>query len=231
VPTETSSVPGAFESSQQVPGWKHRSVERSVANAKARATRRAQRFMHAALAIMAERDTTDITVQEVVDRSQHSLHSFYTHFDGKDELLLALYEDAIAQTCVAIRAATAAEPDPLQRLRIAIAELFVFYRPSLSSSAVLLAELAPRLLLSHPVGVRRAYRPLKALFVDMLRDIAAAGLLRSDVSPRRVAMLTMQMAMSTAHMTAADAADPLHEAPTSDEVWTWCAYGFTTVGQ
>ena len=42
-------------------------------------------------------------------------------------------------------------------------------------------------------------------------------------------MSTMQMAMSTAHMTGPESTDPLHEAPTPDEVWGWCTHGFATV--
>jgi AcrR family transcriptional regulator len=47
-----------------------------------------------ARAIITEKGNTDFTVQEVVDRSRQSLRSFYQHFDGKHELLLALFEDA-----------------------------------------------------------------------------------------------------------------------------------------
>src|SRR5262245_63585982 len=75
------------------PAWKQRAVERSTRAAKLRAEQRVQRFLDAAQAIITEKDNTDFTVQEVVDRSRQSLRSFYQHFDGKHELLLALFED------------------------------------------------------------------------------------------------------------------------------------------
>lgn len=56
--------------------------------------------------------STDFTVQEVVDRSRQSLRSFYLQFDGKHELLLALFEDALSRSADQIRAATETETDP-----------------------------------------------------------------------------------------------------------------------
>jgi AcrR family transcriptional regulator len=77
------------------PTWKQRAVERSTRAAKLRAEQRVERFLDAAQAIITEKGGTDFTVQEVVDRSRQSLRSFYQHFDGKHELLLALLEDAL----------------------------------------------------------------------------------------------------------------------------------------
>ena len=88
--------------------WKQRAVERSIKTAKLRAAQRVQRFLDAAQAIITEKGSTDFTVQEVVDRSRQSLRSFYLQFDGKHELLLALFEDALSRAAEQIRAATVA---------------------------------------------------------------------------------------------------------------------------
>ena len=88
------------------PAWKQRAVERSIKTAKLRAAQRVQRFLDAAQAIIIEKGSTDFTVQEVVDRSRQSLRSFYLQFDGKHELLLALFEDALSRSADQIRAAT-----------------------------------------------------------------------------------------------------------------------------
>src|SRR5262249_5441835 len=60
-----------------------------------RAEQRVRRFLDAAQAIITEKGSTAFPVQEVVARSRQSLRSFYQHFDGKHELLLALFEDAL----------------------------------------------------------------------------------------------------------------------------------------
>ena len=52
------------------PAWKQRAVERSTRAAKLRAEQKVQRFLDAAQAIITEKDNTDFTVQEVVDRSR-----------------------------------------------------------------------------------------------------------------------------------------------------------------
>src|SRR5256885_8216126 len=77
------------------PAWKQRAVERSTRAAKLRAEQRVQRFLDAAQALITATGSTDFTVQQVVDASKQSLRSFYQHFDGKHELLLALFEDAL----------------------------------------------------------------------------------------------------------------------------------------
>src|SRR5487761_1287178 len=102
------------------PGWKRRAVERSTRAAKLRAEQRVQRFLDAAQAIITEKASTDFTVQEVVDRSRQSLRSFYQHFDGKHELLLALFEDALRRATDQIRAAAAGRADPLGKLKVAV---------------------------------------------------------------------------------------------------------------
>src|SRR5450432_1069799 len=111
------------------PTWKQRAVERSTRAAKLRAEQRVQRFLDAAQAVITEKGTTDFTVQEVVDRSRQSLRSFYQHFDGKHELLLALFEDALRRATTQIAAAAEAQAAPIDALRTAVELLFELSRP------------------------------------------------------------------------------------------------------
>ena len=105
LPNRAASEPPVTSPSEE-PAWKQRAVERSIKTAKLRAAQRVQRFLDAAQAIIIEKGSTDFTVQEVVDRSRQSLRSFYLQFDGKHELLLALFEDALSRSADQIRAAT-----------------------------------------------------------------------------------------------------------------------------
>ena len=75
-------------------------VHAAEADGAADATR-ADRFIKTAVAILGETGRTDFTVQEVVARSKTSLRAFYQHFNGKDELLLALFDRTIAQSATA----------------------------------------------------------------------------------------------------------------------------------
>ncbi|WP_418005580.1 TetR/AcrR family transcriptional regulator [Mycobacterium sp. PDNC021] len=212
-------------SPQEDPPWKQRAVERSVKTAKLRAAQRIQRFMDAAQSIIVEKGSTDFTVQEVVDRSRQSLRSFYLQFDGKHELLLALLEDALGRSANEIRAAAAAESDPLVRLKIAIELLFELCRPEPAAKRPLLTEFAPRLLVTHPAEVRIAHAPLLALLTDLMESASAAGELRSNVDPRRIAAMAMQTVMFIAQSNGGT--DESTARPISpDEVWDFLANGF-----
>src|SRR5581483_11951057 len=75
--------------------WRERTVDRSLANHRARALEKSSRFIDAATELLAESGRTDFTVQEIVDRSGQSVRAFYQHFAGKDDLLLAVFEQAM----------------------------------------------------------------------------------------------------------------------------------------
>lgn len=207
------------------PAWKQRAVERSIKTAKLRAAQRVQRFLDAAQAIIAEKGSTDFTVQEVVDRSRQSLRSFYMQFDGKHELLLALFEDALSRAAEDIRAAAQTKTDPLDKLNVAVRMLFEISRPDPSNQRPLFTDFAPGLLVSHPAEVKVAHLPLLVLLEELLTAAAEAGELRPGVKPRRTAAMTMQTVMFIAHSgTAPD--DPSAHPITADEVWEFCAHGF-----
>lgn len=205
------------------PAWKQRAVERSTHAAKRRAEQRVERFLDAAQAIMADKGTTDFTVQEVVDRSKQSLRSFYQHFDGKHELLLALFEDAMSKSAEQLRTAAAEHSDPLARLKVAVQNLFEISRPDPAAQRPLFTDFALRLLVSHPGELRVANAPLLALFTELMTDLEEAGVLREGFEPRRVAALTMQTVMFNAQSSGQTGSHPL----TADEIWDFCAKGFT----
>jgi AcrR family transcriptional regulator len=213
-------------SPSEEPAWKQRAVERSIKTAKLRAAQRVQRFLDAAQAIIIEKGSTDFTVQEVVDRSRQSLRSFYLQFDGKHELLLALFEDALSRSAEQIRAATEGHSDPLERLQVAVKLLFETSRPDPNAKRPLFTDFAPRLLVSHPSEVKVAHAPLHALLTELMEEVDAAGELRPGINPRRIAAMTMQTVMFIAAQSNADAEDGISHPITPDEAWDFCAHGF-----
>jgi AcrR family transcriptional regulator len=212
-------------SPNEEPAWKQRAVERSIKTAKLRAGQRVQRFLDAAQAIIVEKGNTDFTVQEVVDRSRQSLRSFYLQFDGKHELLLALFEDALSRSADQIRAATANHSDPLERLKVAIELLFEASRPDPTAKRPLFTDFAPQLLVSHPDEVKIAHAPLLALFTELMEAASAAGELRPGITPRRMAAMTMQTVMFIAQSSGGTDDATAHPI-TAEEVWDFCSCGF-----
>ena len=207
------------------PAWKQRAVERSIKTAKLRAAQRVQRFLDAAQAIIIEKGSTDFTVQEVVDRSRQSLRSFYLQFDGKHELLLALFEDALSRSAEQIRAATESHIDPLERLRVAVELLYEVSRPDPTVTRPLFTDFAPRLQVTHAAEVKVAHAPLLALLTELMEAAEAAGALRSGVNVKRMAAMTMQTVMFIAQSNGGPE-DATPAPVTGDEVWDFCSRGF-----
>lgn len=218
-----SSLPVSTPSEE--PAWKQRAVERSIKTAELRDAQRVQRFLDAARAIIFEKGSTDFTVQEVVDRSRQSLRSFYLQFDGKHELLLALFEDALSQSADQIRAATASHTNPIERLKVALQLLFETSRPDPSAKRPLFTDFAPRLLVSHPAEVKIAHAPLLVLFAELMEEAGAAGQLRAGINPKRMAAMTVQTVMFVAQSSGGTGDGDVHPI-TADEVWDFVAHGF-----
>jgi AcrR family transcriptional regulator len=195
--------------------WRERAIERSTRAARQRAAKRVQQFLNSARDIIAEKGSTEFTVQEVVDRSRQSLRSFYQYFDGKHELLLALFEEEMGEAVARIRAATV-DGDPLDRLRQAIVILYELCTPDHRSTQPLFFEFAQRLLVSHPDEVSRAYAPLFEYMVSIAEEADEAGLLRPG-KPRRLTAMVLQAATTTAGRTSAS-----RQPITADEMWQFC---------
>ncbi|WP_217561524.1 TetR/AcrR family transcriptional regulator [Streptomyces sp. GbtcB6] len=210
------------------PAWRQRAVERSTRAAKLRAEQRVQRFLDAAQELIADKGTTDFTVQEVVERSRQSLRSFYQHFDGKHELLLALFEDALSTSAAEIREKAAAGRDPLDRLKIAVDLLYGSSTPRKGQQSPLFTDFAIQLLVTHPDQVATAHLPLLAYFTELVEEAVEAGQAVA-AKPRRTASLIMQTAMFTAQAPAAPVG--AHPSPiTAEEVWAFCLGGLRGPG-
>lgn len=199
------------------PAWRQRAIDRSTQSARQRAAKRVQRFLNSAREIIAEKESTEFTVQEVVDRSKQSLRSFYQYFDGKHELLLSLFEEEMDLAVSRLKEATS-EGEPLDRLREAVVLLYELCSPGRVSVQPLFSEFAQRLVVDHPDEVAAAYAPQVEYFASIVEDCAAAGLLRPG-RPRRLAAIVLQTATVTAGRSAGG-----RQPITSDEVWEFCLH-------
>src|SRR4051812_43584590 len=147
-----SAEPVATEGSS----WRELAVARSLDPARARAEKRVQRFLDAALELMISSPDKEFTVQEVVERSGQSLRSFYQYFAGKHELLLALFEESVRLTADQLRGMVAGEKNPRERIHRFATEYYLICRPSSKGRVAknpptpAIAEFAQQLLTSHP---------------------------------------------------------------------------------
>jgi AcrR family transcriptional regulator len=187
--------------------WRELAVARSLDSARTRAESRVQRFLDAALELMESGESNEFTVQEVVERSGQSLRSFYQYFDGKYELLLALFEESVRTTSDHLREVVDEEDEPLARVHRFVTEYHRTCRPASrpkrgggtpSPNAPVLVDFALQLLTAHPVEAARAFVPLVTLFEEILGEAQASGAIRGDVPTKQVAGVVLESVMFNA---------------------------------
>ncbi|MCV7151538.1 TetR/AcrR family transcriptional regulator [Mycolicibacterium pyrenivorans] len=200
--------------------WQERAVQRRLSGARARALARSSRFLATALELMQDSGRADFTVQDLIDRSNLSLRAFYQHFAGKEELLLALYENVQSQFIEDIRQEVSAADGPLGQL-----EAFCrgFLSRAESSEAVggrIVTLYNLSLALERPADFEKVWEPHQKLLKRILTSCSRAGLVRKDLS---IAQLTVLM---TATLTSLGQFSMLHTGPnvelTLDDIWAWC---------
>lgn len=200
--------------------WQERAVERRLSGARARALARSSRFLGTALELVQESGRADFTVQDLIDRSNLSLRAFYQHFAGKEELLLALYENVQSQFTEDIRQEVAAADGPMDQL-----EAFCrgFLSRAESSEAVggrIVTLYNLSLELERPAEFAKVWEPQQKLLKRILSTCSRAGLLRKDLSTTQLTTLM------TSTLTALGQFSMLHTGPsnvlTVDDIWAWC---------
>ncbi len=202
--------------------WQQRAVERSLSTARARAVSRSGQILDAARSLMQESGGIDFTVQDIVDRSGLSLRSFYKHFAGKDELLLALFEELLRGFAADLRTDVEAHADPVDQLRAYIAGFHDRARQSSAHGGRALGSYHLRMLEIRHREFASALGPQMELLAEIIEQGVAAGRFRQDLEPQQLTGLLTVTLMSIAQMSVLDVdltGTPLE----GDDLWLWCA--------
>jgi AcrR family transcriptional regulator len=182
------------------PAWRQRAVSRSLNTARSRAEQRVQRFLDAAFSLIDEKGTTEFTIQEVIDRSKQSLRGFYQYFDGKDELLLALFEETVREATEDLSGIVEASSEPLEGLRAFTIRLHEWCDPSekprkqSTHNRRPIMEFAVHLTVDYSERVEAAMAPISRMMIDLVDAANAAGAITVE-DPRRAAALMQQTVM------------------------------------
>lgn len=222
----SSPAPDATEVS-----WRDRAIERSLQGARAKAVSRSDRFIRAAMEILSETGRTDFTVQELIERSRTSLRSFYQHFSGKEELLLALFEEVIAVSAAEWRAEISQLDDPVDGLHVLLEK--IHRQAGASEGAGLNRALSVyhlQLADSRPSEYARVLAPLRELILELVQRGVDRGSFRADIEPETLAMIMMQTLVGAAHMHALGA-EPTGEPLDSERLWDFCMGGLVGPAQ
>jgi AcrR family transcriptional regulator len=184
------------------PAWRERAVSRSLNAARSRAEQRVQRFLDAAFALIDEKGTTEFTIQEVIDRSGQSLRGFYQYFDGKDELLLALFEETIGEAVEDLGLVVESETEPLAALRAFTIRLHEWCDPSekprrrSAHNRRPIMDFAVQLTVDHTERVKTALAPISRMMIDLVNAAQAAGAIDVPDTRRAAALMTQTVMYS-----------------------------------
>src|SRR6185436_2379234 len=128
------------------------------------------------------------------------LRGFYEYFDGKDELLLALFEETVREAYDDICAAVDAEGEPVPRLRAFAVRLHEWCDPGVRPrkrgrhNRRPIADFSIHLAVSHADRVQAALAPQSRLLHELIDDAQAAGMIQVTDTKRATA-LVQQMVM------------------------------------
>ena len=157
-----------------------------------------------------------------------SLRSFYQHFASKDELLLAVFEEAVGSFVDDLRRAVDEVADPLEKLR---AYIIGFYAAADTANPAASAALSRYLLLltqNDPVQLARILDPQLSLLSEIVEAGVAAGRLRSDVPAPALTLLLTQTMMSAIEMKALGA-QLVGTDLAPEDVWAFCTGGAAAI--
>jgi AcrR family transcriptional regulator len=205
------------------PSWALRAVEQSpsVQRSRVRSVQRAHQIVQAARRLVATKGSS-FTTQDLVKEAGIAVQTFYKHFTGKDQVILAVIEDLVLDTCTDLKQRARDLPDPVARLR--------FYITSVVRSVGAHDEGDPgprfittehwRLHRLYPEELAHATRPFTDLLLPEIQAAMQAGLLAPS-DPQYDAWLVNQLVIAVFHHYEYATADepPEHIA---DRLWRFC---------
>lgn len=155
------------------------------------------RLMDAATALFAEKGVLAASVEEICERAGFTRGAFYSNFDSKDELMLAVLERQSETILVAASEAIASVPDeyvePNGVDEVIEQALMIFEITHPTDSQWLMASTEIRLHAIRNPAVREALQSvdasLDAVLVAGIREVLARQDLHLKVSPEQLVVL------------------------------------------
>jgi AcrR family transcriptional regulator len=208
--------------------WAERAADRSpvVHRSRSRSIQQTRDIVGAARRLIAVKGSS-FTTQELVKEAGVAMQTFYRHFAGKDQLLLAVLEDLVAENSVRFAQAARELPDPLSRLRSYLTAIVSRLTGDPAGAKFVTSE-HWRLRERFPDEVAEADQPFVDLLERELRAAQDAGLLPPS-DPARDAMMVAHLAMSVFHHYAF-AHGPWSPEDLGEYLWEFCLGGLTRSG-
>jgi AcrR family transcriptional regulator len=122
-----------------------------------------RRAVDAAVAVFAERGYPATTIDDLVAAAQMGVGSFYSFFKGKEECLLAIYENTLAEARAAVAAATPTSGDWPQQICSGLRVILGLIAAQPAQARIALVEIqtaGPRALALHEKTLAEAAEAL-----------------------------------------------------------------------
>ncbi|HEX7858465.1 MAG TPA: TetR family transcriptional regulator [Sphingobium sp.] len=192
---------------------------------------RAEAIVNAAFVVLGDFGLEGLTVRAVLKQAGLNRRSFYEHFLGKDDLVLAVFARSVSRAAENCRQQISAMSNPMEQLKAVVLQLAIGDSPfpenqsqSLRRGAALCRE-HMRLAEARPADLVLALKPLLALFSELLAAGVEQGQVR-DYSPQRLAALVYNLMSTSVHAELlaeeAGAGDPARRQALAEEIWEFC---------
>ncbi|MEW2355725.1 TetR/AcrR family transcriptional regulator [Spirillospora sp. NPDC029432] len=164
------------------------------------------------------------TTQELAKEAGVAVQTFYRHFGGKDQLLLAVLEDLIDRQTEVYEASTRDIDDPVERLRrYIVSALESLGNGSGNAAARFITTEHWRLLQLFPEEVSRASRPFVGMVARELEAARRAGLLAPRDVEHDAEFLSMLVMSVFHHHAFAPGEEPVEAI--AERLWRFCLTG------
>jgi AcrR family transcriptional regulator len=163
----------------------------------------------------------DFTTQDLIKEADVALQTFYRHFGGKDQILLAVVADLIAGHCASLEARGRRIKDPVARLRFYVTATLEALGADEegAAGARFMTSQHWRLHQERPDELAAATKPFADLVQAALEAGRDAGVLHPR-DPERDAWIINKLVMSVFHHFAF--VDDPAAATVAEDVWQFC---------
>jgi AcrR family transcriptional regulator len=214
------------DGSVSVMSWTERAADRSplMQQWRSRNVRQMKIMVEAAKRLISQKGS-GFTTQELAREAGVALQTFYRHFGGKDQLLLATIEDMHATQAVEYAAAARDLPDPLARLHYYITTILSgldVTGPAARMPQFITAE-HWRLHQLFPEEMTLATQPIVDLFAVELRAAQEQGLIGATDVNHSTELIVMLVRAVYHHYAFKAKSEPA--AAIADHVWELCLQG------